>query len=238
MDFSYLDDPEPPRPTAQTRLNVSSAGKQRVRSRRLSAVALTTACALSVGFAVNSARRDRPVRIAVAGNSRTRSSTLRTDVTVVSRPMPSTTALDPRIWVTVEVLLDETVVQRGKSISGTVIFNNRTGHVVKFADRNGCLSKWAVVVNGSRPTSFISTDECASQPNGKSMYTYFAPGVTRRAFGASTTVSECVPNARDQLPSPAGQRLELCLPNGGLPPLPAGATNLWFLGPTEHMQMP
>ena len=227
MDFSHLDDDTPPNAERTMIADIVATAARRQRTRRGAFVSVTTVCALAVGIGVVSAvgKPARNPRVAVirdGGQSTTTSAAQTSRVPTTRRPeTTSTIAPDPNVWVTVEIQLDQHQVQQGQDVTGTIVFNNTTSKRVTFANDNGCVGKWAVIVEhgDTRPTSFPITLECAHTPASPAKYTDFPPGVTRVPFRAITLYSTC---SGDSCPRA----------------LPVGLANLWFVGPPEHIALP
>ena len=152
MDFSHLDDDTPPNAERTMIADIVATAARRQRTRRGAFVSVTTVCALAVGIGVVSAvgKPARNPRVAVirdGGQSTTTSAAQTSRVPTTRQPeTTSTIAPDPNVWVTVEIQLDQHQVQQGQDVTGTIVFNNTTSKRVTFANDNGCVGKWAVIV--------------------------------------------------------------------------------------------
>ena len=227
MDFSHLDDDAPP-VAGPDMINVVSSTATRRRARRRRATGLlAVACSVAMMFGILNVVADPSGqrRVTVLTNGPTTASAP-TSSTLVSTTS-STTVRDPDIWVTVDLIVDARDVQSGDELTGTVIFTNHTGRRVTFANENGCLSKWHVLVTSedSRPTAWIETSECAralasptSVANSPRGYSDFPPGITKVPFSATTYEPICM-----------GRCPKALLP---------GRAFVWFVGRSEHMRLP
>lgn len=211
--LDHLDDPDaPPFDGSTYDALVGRARRRRVRRRiRTTGGAVVVAITL-VGVAIVGAAPDRGARV------------------VAIRPPATTgTTLDPSIWVTASVLVDQSTIPVGGEVTGTVVFENRTNRDVNFTDSNGCLEKWTVAISAAGTTEFAFTAECrfvgraygASQPSGPGsrggQYLAFAPGTTTVAFRLPARFGLCVLpcEGRDRTlpPGPAQVRLGTSAPS-------------------------
>lgn len=220
MDLSHLDDDAPPAADDSiiTQITETAAKHQRTRRITTGAVAAVCSAALVFGAARVLGNDGNSQRVAIVGGPATN---MRDSVPTTRLPATtSSTVSDPNIWVTVDLQLDALQVQQGKNLTGTVIFNNRTGRRVTFANKNGCVNKWhaGVTSEDSRPTAWVESLECAKTPTSPTMYTDFPPGITQVPFSTKTYEQICT---------------ESC-PKA----LPLGRAFVWFLGPSEHMALP
>jgi hypothetical protein len=149
----------------------------------------------------------------------------------------TTTTLDPSIWVTVRLELDHTSVRQGDDVTGTIVFTNRTGHLVALtaSAQPACAAGWAVAVGDDARPDVAFTAQCIALLPGKTPSATdpatFPPGVTREHFRASTRETPCL------APTGTGNAPRCEADNLG-PPMPAGPAKLWFVtdGDVAHLQ--
>jgi hypothetical protein len=221
MTFDHLDDPDAPTLDSTTYDAMLGAARDRRHKRHLvQAAASGTVVAIAfAAIAVIATRPDDSHSAVVATNAPT-----------------TTTTLDPSLWVTTELRVDQTSVPSGGDVTGTVVFVNHTNHAVTVTDRNGCLLPWTVAVgSGSTKPTPAFTDECATpqvaHPTRK--YLDFPPGRTEIPFRAPTRASYCAQQSIDP-------GFIHCEPNGQPPALPVGPAQAWFVtgGHVSYVQIP
>ena len=122
--------------------------------------------------------------------------------------------------------LDKTTVHQGEDITGTVTFDNRTGHVVTFASRpNPCIGRWQIALgknNPDRAAEYLDCDTAGTNPRALK----FGPGRHRIRILLPTTFNSCGERSE---PKCGGAPLQS-------PLLPSQRTNVWLVTPKSVVQ--
>lgn len=219
MTFDHLDDPNAP--TLDGSTYDAMLGEARTRRHKRHLVQATAgATALAIAIAAVAVIATRPANDNVGS--------------VIATQAPTTTTLDPSIWVTTELRVDQSSIAQGQQVTGTVVFVNRTDRLVQLTDDNGCLDRWAIAVGAgsAQPEQAFTTECVVVTGNGVStrlgpMYLELPVGRTVRTFSAPATYQSCAAFLK-------------CGQQSTLPPLPAGPAKVWFLtrGSIAHLQAP
>jgi hypothetical protein len=207
--FERLDDPQPPSLDDDRWQRIRSRSRVIARRRRVAwtmtgAAGVIVVILVAAGLVVVGRTHRGDGVVTVGASSSTAAST-------------ASTTLDPSVWVTVAVEVDQAVVAQGQDVTGTVVFENHQSVRVALPDRARAAS-WQVVVGSGTVEPLVVWLDSANRLD-------LPPGTTRVPFRAITR-----------------QSFASC-PSSALncPPLfAAGPARVWFVtdGAVEHVAVP
>ncbi len=210
--FEHLDDPQPPSLDDDRWERVRSRSHAIARRRRVTLRMVTSAAVIalvlgSTGLALVGRNQPGERVVTVGGSSTTEAVT-------------TSSTLDPSVWVTVQVEVDDAVVNEGQNVTGTVVFDNHRSVRVALPDSVHAAA-WQVAIGSGAVEPVVGWLDSAPAANRLDL----APGITRVPFVAITRqqVASC-PNTALDCPAL----------------LPAGAARAWFVvdGAIEHVAIP
>jgi hypothetical protein len=214
--FEHLDDPQPPSLDDSRWQRIQNRSRELARRRRVARTTVSAAAVIAVvlgaaGLALVAHSQPGERVVTFGAPSTTDSST----------PGSTASTLDPSVWVTVKVEVDETVVEQGHNVTGTVVFDNHRPVRLALPDAADAAA-WQVAIGSGAVEPVVGWLDSAPAANRLDL----PPGITRVPFVAITRqqVGTC-PNTALDCPAL----------------LPAGAARAWFVvdGPVpEHIVIP